>query len=511
MTTYYAYLRVSTVKQGEGVSLEAQRDAISVYADKHNLNITNWFEEKVTAARKGRPLFNKMITDLRRGQAHGVVVHKIDRSARNFADWAMIGELLDEGIDVRFAHEALDMRSRGGRLTADIQAVIAADYVRNLREECLRGRDGRLKQGLFPFGAPIGYLDQGKGKPKIPDPERAPFVRMAFELYASGQFSIRGLQLELRSRGFRNRNGKPISKGCIENLLANPFYCGRIYLKRTGRTYAGVHKTLISEALFARVQSAKAGKQNKRQTKHNHTYRRLIKCGACGRSLIGELQKGQVYMRCHKPGCPTATIREDVVEGHIKAALIGVQLSDQEFARLQMLAEEKLTLICGADRRQGLELRLANLKAREDRLTDAVVDQIIDQEAYKTRKADLVIERSEIEADLKELSAEHDYRTSMLQYLELARSLYLHYETAEPAERRRIVEYALSNCTIRGKNFDISMQNWLQEPEHALDVLCGPPHRDRTRTLEKLKALFVIAKVDRSYVKDRDDVRLVGT
>ena len=196
MNTYFAYLRVSTVKQGDGASLEAQRDAIETYASKHDLKISEWFEEKVTAAKKGRPLFNQMIKALQRRTAAGVIVHKIDRSARNFADWAMIGELLDQGVDVRFAHEALDMRSRGGRLTADIQAVIAADYVRNLREECLKGIEGRLKQGLFPFAAPIGYLDQGAGNPKVPDPERAPFVRMAFELYASQQYSIRGLLAE---------------------------------------------------------------------------------------------------------------------------------------------------------------------------------------------------------------------------------------------------------------------------------------------------------------------------
>jgi site-specific DNA recombinase len=170
MNTYFAYLRVSTVKQGDGVSLEAQRDAIEAYAAKHDLHVCQWFEEKVTAAKKGRPLFNKMVKGLQRRDAVGVIVHKIDRSARNFADWAMIGELLDQGVDVRFAHEALDLRSRGGRLTADIQAVIAADYVRNLREECLKGIEGRLKQGLFPFAAPIGYLDQGAGKAKGPGP-----------------------------------------------------------------------------------------------------------------------------------------------------------------------------------------------------------------------------------------------------------------------------------------------------------------------------------------------------
>ena len=89
-----------------------------------------------------------MIRNLLKGRADGFVVHKIDRSARNFRDWARIAELADQGIDVHFATEPLDFHSRGGRLTADIQAVIAADYIRNLRDETIKGLQGRLKQGL---------------------------------------------------------------------------------------------------------------------------------------------------------------------------------------------------------------------------------------------------------------------------------------------------------------------------------------------------------------------------
>ena len=208
MKTYYGYTRVSTVKQGDGVSLEAQRDAIATYAAKHDLKIAAWFEEKETAAKRGRPLFSGMIKSLQNRKADGVIIHKIDRSARNPYDWAAISELLDQGIDVRFVHESLDLNSRGGRITADIQAVIAADYVRNLREECMKGIEGRLKQGLFPFGAPIGYLDRGAGKPKAIDPERAPFVRKAFELYATGNYSILSLLAELNRLGMRTRNSK---------------------------------------------------------------------------------------------------------------------------------------------------------------------------------------------------------------------------------------------------------------------------------------------------------------
>ena len=149
MPKYYAYTRVSTLKQGAtGVSLQEQHAAIAVYAERNHLQIIEWFEEQLTAAKKGRPLFNRMLKGLRRGDAVGVIIHKIDRGARNLKDWADLGELIDAGVSVHFANESLDMLSRGGRLSADIQAVVAADYVRNLREETKKGLYGRLKQGL---------------------------------------------------------------------------------------------------------------------------------------------------------------------------------------------------------------------------------------------------------------------------------------------------------------------------------------------------------------------------
>src|SRR5271155_6201404 len=100
--------------------------------------------------------------------------------ARNLKDWADLGELIDAGVEVHFANESLDLHTRGGRLSADIQAVVAADYIRNLREETRKGFYGRLKQGLYPLPAPLGYLDRGKGKVKEVDPIMAPVVARAF-------------------------------------------------------------------------------------------------------------------------------------------------------------------------------------------------------------------------------------------------------------------------------------------------------------------------------------------
>ncbi len=134
---YFGYVRVSTAKQSErGVSLQEQRESIPRYAQRYSFDIGQWFEERESAAKRGRPVFAQMLRQLRQQRARGVIIHKIDRSARNLKDWADLGELLDAGIEVcHFANETLDLQTRGRRISADIQAVIASDFIRNLRKK----------------------------------------------------------------------------------------------------------------------------------------------------------------------------------------------------------------------------------------------------------------------------------------------------------------------------------------------------------------------------------------
>lgn len=76
MKSCFGYVRVSSKKQGEGVSLEAQKDAINRFAAANNITITRWFEELQTAAKSRRPVFSEMVRALKKGAADGVVMHK---------------------------------------------------------------------------------------------------------------------------------------------------------------------------------------------------------------------------------------------------------------------------------------------------------------------------------------------------------------------------------------------------------------------------------------------------
>src|SRR5579862_4634998 len=245
MGKFFAYTRVSTVKQGEkGVSLQEQKDAILRYALRNNLGISRWFEERETASKQGRPAFSEMLKLLRLKIADGVVIHKIDLSARNLDDWVDVGKLVDAGVEIHFANEGIDLKTVAGRLSADIQAVVAAHYSRNLREEAKKGIYGRLKQGFYPMRAPIGYMDQGAAKPKLPDPAMASLVKATFEVYASGKISLPELANHMYERGLRNRHGGPVTMKGISTLLNNPFYVGIMRIKKSGDHFAGNHPPL---------------------------------------------------------------------------------------------------------------------------------------------------------------------------------------------------------------------------------------------------------------------------
>ncbi|MCB1357961.1 MAG: recombinase family protein [Maritimibacter sp.] len=423
-----------------------------------------------------------MLTQLKRGAARGVIIHKIDRSARNLRDWAMFSELPDLGIDVYVATESLDFNSRGGRLTADIQAVIAADYIRNLREETIKGLNGRLKQGFYPFPAPIGYLDNGKGKPKTPDPEKAPLIREMFELYATGQHSLRSLHMEMNRRGLRNHAGRPLSHCGIETIINNPFYTGLIVIKRTGKTYEGVHEPIVPAALFQHVQDLKSGRAGKKVTRHNHLYRGLFRCALCDGPMTPELQKGRVYYRCQTRACPTTTIREDRLDAIIVDALRRLEITPDQAERMKRSwvndhgAEEQASM------RTTLRLRIEKEEQRLTRLTDLLLDSVIDAPAYHERKRELELSIAAGKEQLARLPDPAQIEAGRIAYLELMKNLAGLHIRATDAEKREIVENAFSNRKVSENRVELEPSEWLRIDEAAWPVLCGAPHRDTSRT-----------------------------
>ncbi len=459
MKKVFGYIRVSTLKQGEGVSLQEQKEAIIRYADKHELKIIQWFEELETAAKQGRPLFNKMIKQLRGGGGDGAIIHKIDRSARNLKDWAVLGDLLDEGIEVHFAHESLDMETRGGRLAADIQAVIASDYIRNLREEALKGLYGRLKQGIYPFLAPVGYINNGGGKYKTLDPITAPLVKKAFGLYATGKFTLNTLTKHMSELGLNNSQGNTLSIKSMSKILNNPFYAGVLRVK--GKTFEGGHIPLISSTLFAEVRNILEGKGNSKKVKHDFVFKKLLKCSDCGYSLIGEKQKGFIYYRCHTKECPTKSIREDQVERTVIRSFEGLQLHTLENQVLnELLNEAQLNWVVNEKGfENSLKMQKERISNKLERLTDAYIENVVNKAMFDRKKEILLIDLQTLRNRTIQFSNQKDaIFKKAINFLEHIKSFKKTYLSGISDEKRKILKTIISNLIVEGKNITIAMK-----------------------------------------------------
>lgn len=495
MKSYFGYIRVSTQRQGaHGSSLQEQKSAIEAYAARNGLSITRWFEERETAAKQGRRVFRKMLAELASDKVRGIIVHKIDRSARNLRDWADLNELIDRGVEIHFAHDALDLSSRGGRLSADIQAVVAADFIRNLREETRKGFYGRLKQGLYPLRAPIGYLDMGRGLLKEIDPQKAPLVRHAFELYATGVWNFEQLEQELFQQGLRNKNGGRVTKNGLTTILNNPFYIGLVHIRKTDEVFQGGHVALIPKPLYDRVQMVLRGARLDGGKRHEFLFSRTIRCASCGNHLIGERQKGRyVYYRCHRPA--HACVSEKAVDSMLKENLALLTFAPEEVRDLRDLVGVERDDIDKrkSEREASLKLSIAATSDRLARLTDALIDGLIDKEAFEERKRRALEERCDLDAAIAELPNMVPLERYLNENVELANTAYLQYENGNLYFKRETLKKLKSNFVARGNSLVFAPPSPFKEILELRKSDDCDPHRDRTRT--RMKKLFKLMKV----------------
>lgn len=485
MKNCFAYVRVSTQKQGvSGVSLQEQRSAIEQYAASCGIAISRWFEERQSAAKIGRPQFDEMISLLKKNKASGVVMHKIDRSARNINDWASVSNLVDTGIEFHFAVEGLDLASRGGRIAAEFLATIAADYSRNLRFEARKGFIGRLKQGYYPLAAPQGYLDMGGGQTKEIDPVNGPVIKRAFELYATGAYSIDGLQKRLKIRN--RKSGKLLSKHAISKILHNPFYIGIMKLPGSGDSYRGNHAPLISKRVFDDVQTILAGKVRRKENKHRYIYARLFRCKSCDYALTAETQKGNIYYRCHTKKCPTSSLREEALREIVDDFFASLSLDKDGIALLKYkitgLAEKAIAENTGQSK--SLEMRLRQTVDQIDRLTDAFVDGMIDKKVFNERRLKLEVFKDEltVESSFGQPSVDK-LEGRVTKFFELLESASFSLEIANEAEKVKLLKIMSSNRRASAKNVDIEPREpWRQVQNYASVTSSGP---ERTRLTDR--------------------------
>ena len=166
------YLRVSTKEQAEeGYSIPAQAGACRRFIADRGWELADEYVDRGESARTAdRPQLQAMLARLAEDPGiEALVVHKLDRLARNLEDHAAVRAALREaGVQLHSVTESLE-DSASGKLVEGILASIAEFYSANLGQEIRKGMDQKAAQGGWPVRAPFGYRnvrrdDRGAGR-----------------------------------------------------------------------------------------------------------------------------------------------------------------------------------------------------------------------------------------------------------------------------------------------------------------------------------------------------------
>ncbi|HXC76970.1 MAG TPA: recombinase family protein, partial [Candidatus Acidoferrum sp.] len=302
MKTAVVYLRVSTTSQvktdhdADGISINAQREACQRKAAQMGVVIVGEYVEpgKSATTMEKRPVFQAMLARLKSERdADYVIVYELSRLNRNrVADVKVMVLMKALNVTLVSTKENIDA-TPSGQLMHGILAVIN-EFRSNADGADIRYKMGqKAKNGGTVTRAKIGYLnvaaraDGYEFRSVAIDEERAPFIQLAFELCATGDYTMTRLATVLADRGLRmreqrNRPAQPISATYLTKVLRDRYYLGLIV--HNGEEYPGRHEPLVTRELFARVQAVLDGRLAKigeRQRKHHHYLKSLLWCQRC--------------------------------------------------------------------------------------------------------------------------------------------------------------------------------------------------------------------------------------
>jgi len=410
------YCRVSSKEQEEkGYSLEAQEKLLRSYAERNGLVISKTFKISESASGKLiRKTFNEMLRYIKKGKINIILCEKIDRLTRNLKDGAVISDWVstDQSREVHFVKENFIVSQNTKaheNLVWDMKVAIARFYTNNLSEEVKKGQKAKLESGWLPSGFKLGYKVIGEKGHKIyvPDEKISPYVKKAFELYNSGNYTIKRLVDTLYTEGLRNKNGNKVNRSTLHRLISDPFYCG--YIIWNGEEYDGKHKRIISENLFNEVQGKLKRKYKAGQLKkHFHLFKGLITCAECGCLVSWETQKKHNYGRCkgYKPCSRKSYIRQEVVEDKVNELLERIKPKNKfvlEWINKALKEKNKDKKDYSQNTRESLTKELNKMDNRLDRMYEDKIDEIISAEYYKKKFKEFTKKKKEILAEMKKL------------------------------------------------------------------------------------------------------------
>ncbi len=467
---FFIYTRKSTDDKDRQVrSISDQLSELKELAIKESLEIIDIFVEKQTAKIPGRPVFNEMVERMEKGEAQGILAWHPDRLARNSVDGGKIIYLVDTGIikDLKFSTFWFDPTPQG-KFMLSIAFSQSKYYVDNLSENIKRGHRNKLKEGIWPRNAPMGYLNDSEKKIIIPDLERAPYIKKAFETYATGKYTLRQIRDMITGLGLRSMKSEKLSVSVMHEILRNPIFSG--LMRYGGEIHEGKHEPIITKKLFDQCQEVMMRKSKPKETGFKtYLYRGFFRCEECGCFITTETQKGHNYLRCtkRKNPCLQKYVREEIITSQITENIKKVSLP-LDWAKWMIEANKKdqsQEVQSSEIFSQSTKDEISLLDSKIEKLMNAYLENALSLEEYREAKSAVVGSKQLLKEKLSTFEKKSHNR------FELTEKFLKDNITNAELANEKTNEENLHLFQKVGSNFKIHNRTVLFEPRGAWKIL----------------------------------------
>ena len=467
------YARVSTEEQTgpDHYSIDAQRHACRQYCLAHGWDIAAEYVDEGKSARSKdtskRPQFQSLMLAAESRQFDCVVVHKLDRFARNLR---VLLESLERlglaGVSFVSLTEQVDYSTASGKLFLTMLGGLAQWGSDNLSHETIKGKTERKRQGKYNGVLPFGYCKAENGQ-IVPHATNAAGVVTAYDAAARGETDLSIAQL-LNQRGYRttgNHGQNPWRKDSVRRMLLTRFYLGELPAneKRLAKNGTGRHKyhvvgwtegnhpLLITAEQWEAAQTARAhNRKNQRSLcvapgRRVYSLTGLLQCGYCleaGRRATIQiaLNHGRARCTCYSRDegldCPQMSAAVEVYEEQVEQWLECIAITDKLLA----------TALAGLDKRTGgvpdVAAERSRLQSRLDRLGERYDWGDIARERY-------LAERDNIRAELGKLRPVEQKRLDLEAVAEYLRQVPALWLSGTPDERNRIATTVIERIVVK--------------------------------------------------------------
>lgn len=459
--------RVSDVEQRK--ALPAQKLRLERYAEQKKLEY-EYHEFDESAHKDERQKFAKLVEHIKKQEGLCYVVFdKIDRFTRDSSqdEVKALQQLVKQGkIELHFPYDSLYINQ--GSSAADwfrlgIGMALAKYYSDSIRDNVKRRFDQMLNDGIWVHRAPIGYKNVVKGgTPQKPlkdievDDAKAHYIVKAFEMRAIGT-PYEVIAKELGKMGFRSNitGSKGPTKAFLERILSNKFYYG--VMVHSCREYPHKYPPLISRALFNQVQRVRDERKHA-MTKYDskdYVFKKIVKCGKCGRAVSPFKARNTVYLRCASGGkCGNPNTAESLIIDGVVSDVCNVDVPEywieQVIAELRKRHNDQQLYYT-----QNIEQTRAEydqIKEKMRKLYLDLLDGRITQVFHDEIANELEAKQQELNDRLKLLTSDNkSFQVTASYLLDLAQRAEQLFRESDEALQQKLLEYVLSNIELNNK------------------------------------------------------------